>query len=256
MLISINTSKIPSWQHAGGEEDVADRLVVLGVAGGVLVDVAEDPLALVFAEPFGLGGSVREKKVEGDAEKDGGHAFDEKEPLPAAKAELAVEVEERAGDESHEGGAEGQGDVEAADGAGAQLGREPLHEVEDDSGEEAGLGHAEEEAHGVELRWSADEEHADGEQAPGDHDAGEPAACAEAIEQEVGGNLAGGVAEEEEAGAEAVGGGAEVQIAIHLERGEADVDAIHVGGAVSEGDEGDEAQRGFAHGGCADGCVG
>src|SRR5437773_3073069 len=117
------------------------------VAGGVLMDVAEDPLALVFAEPFGLGGGVGEKEEEDHAEKNGRHALDEKEPLPAAEAELAVEVQKRAGDESHEGGAKGEGDVETADGAGAQLGRKPLHEVEDDSGEEAGLGHAAEEAH-------------------------------------------------------------------------------------------------------------
>ena len=68
------------------------------------MDVAEDPVALVFGEPFGVGGSVGEKEEEGDAEKDGGYAFDEEEPLPAAKAELSIEVEKRAGDESHEGG--------------------------------------------------------------------------------------------------------------------------------------------------------
>ena len=68
------------------------------------MDLAEDPVALVFGEPFGLGGTVGEKEEEGDAEKDGRHTFDEEEPLPAAKAELAIEVEKCAGDESHEDG--------------------------------------------------------------------------------------------------------------------------------------------------------
>ena len=84
----------------------------------------------------------------------------------------AVEVEERAGDGSHEYAAERERDVEAADGAGALLRREPLHEIEDDSGEESCLRHAEEEAGDVELHGRADEEHADGDEAPGEHDAG------------------------------------------------------------------------------------
>ena len=103
-------------------------------------------MALVFGEPGCIGRTVGEEEEEDDADRrTGGQAFDEEEPLPAAKAEASIEVKKRAGDESHEDGAERQGDVEAADGAGAQLGRKPLHEVEDDSGEEAGLGHAEEE---------------------------------------------------------------------------------------------------------------
>ena len=133
--------------------------------------------------------------------------------------------------------------------------REPLGEVEDDAGEEAGFGDAEEEACGVELPGGTDEEHGDGDDSPGDHDAGEPATGSEAIEEQVRGDLAGGVAEEEETCAEAVDGGAEVEIAVHLQRGEADVDAVHVGCAVAQGDERDEVAGRFAHGGCADGCV-
>ena len=167
--------------------------------------------------------------------------------------EVALEVEQSPRDGAHDHGAERPGDVEAGDGAGAKVGGEPLHEIEEDSGEEAGLGHAEEEADYVELERSADEDHSHGNEAPGEHDPGEPAARAEAVEQEVGGDLACGVAEEEEAGAEAVDGGGEVQVAVHLQRGEADVDAVHVGGAVAEGDEGDETPGGLAQGGGGDG---
>ena len=45
-------------------------------------------MALVLGEPFGFGGAVGEEEEEGDAEKNGGQAFDEEEPLPAAKAEV------------------------------------------------------------------------------------------------------------------------------------------------------------------------
>ena len=155
------------------------------VAEGVSLTWSDDPETLVVGEPFGLGGSVGEKDEEGNAEKHCGQAFDEEEPLPAAQAEVSIEIEKRAGDESHEDRAEWQGDVEAADGAGAQLSREPLHEIEDDSGKKAGLGHAKQKTHGVKLRRCADEEHGHGEDPPCDHDAGEPAACSEAIEQEV-----------------------------------------------------------------------
>ena len=204
----------------------------------------------------GLGGAIGKEEEEGDAEEDGGQAFDEEEPLPAVRGRGGrCRLSSAPATSSHEDGAERKGDVEAADGAGAEFGWEPLHEVEDDAGEEAGFGHAEEEASGVELERRSDEHHAHGEQAPGDHDAGEPAARSEAVEQQVGGDLAGGVAEEEEAGAEAVDGGAEVQVAVHLECGEADVDAVHVGDAVAERDEGDETPGGFAGCRAADGVL-
>ncbi len=244
-----------AWIEDGGAEIVAALGNRRGGERGIVVDVVDDPGALVFGEPLGLLGAVGEQVEEGDAEEDRWDAFDEEEPLPAAEAEVSVEVEECAGDEAHEDEAERQGDEEAADGAGAEVGWEPMREVEDDAGKEAGFGDAEEEARGVELPGGADEEHGHGEDSPGDHDAGEPAAGSEAVEEQVRGNLAGGVAEEEEAGAEAVDGGAEVEVAVHLEPGEADVDAVHVGCAVAEGDEGDEALGGFAHGGCADGCA-
>ena len=149
----------------------------------------------------------------------------------------AVEVEERAGDGPHEDAAEGGRDVEAADGAGTLFRREPLHEVEDDSREEACLCHAEEEAGDVELHGCADEEHADGDEAPGEHDAGEPAAGAETVEREVGRHFTDGVAEEEDASAEAVDRAAEVQGLVHLQGREGDIGAVHVGAAVAECDE-------------------
>ena len=221
------------------------------VAGGV--DAADDPVAFGCSEPGRVGGRVGQQEEEGDAEQDGRDALYEEEPLPAGEVRASVKVEQRAGYGSHQDSAEWTRDVEAADRAGAVFRREPLHEIEDDSREEACLGHAEAESGDVELHRRADEEHAHGDEAPGEHDAGEPAAGAEAVQREVRRDLADSVAEEEDSRAEAVHRSAEVQGLVHLQGGEGDVGAVHVGAAVSEGDEGDEAPGGLAQGRAGDG---
>jgi hypothetical protein len=110
---------------------------------------------------------------------------------------MSLEPHQRAGERAHHDGADGKCNVKARDGAGAQVRRIPLQDVEDDSGEKAGFRHAQQKTGGVELHRRADEHHRHGDNAPGDHNAGEPAAGAKAVEQEVGGDLAGGIAEEE-----------------------------------------------------------
>jgi hypothetical protein len=74
------------------EKYAADGVAMMGGFRGGSADLPDYPEALVFGEPFGVGRSVREKEEEGYAEKNCGQTFDEKEPLPAAKAELAIEV--------------------------------------------------------------------------------------------------------------------------------------------------------------------
>ena len=233
------------------DAEVGGGVGALGRVGGGLGESGGEPGALRRGEPGGVCGGVGEVEVEEEAEGYGWEAFYQEEPLPAGEREAAVEAEEGSGEGAHDRRGERQGDVEAADGAGAVLGWEPLREVIDDAGEEASLCHAEEEAHGVELRRGADEEHADGDDSPGEHDAGQPAAGTEADEEEVRRDLAEGVAEEEDACAEAVHGGGEVEVAVHEGGGEADVDAIHVRGTVAEGDERDEAAGGLAEGRCS-----
>ena len=83
----------------------------MGVLAGerwVVADVKDDPGAFVFGEPRGLVGAVGEEEQEDYAEENRGDAFDKKEPLPAAKAEVAIEVEEWACDEACDDGAERQ----------------------------------------------------------------------------------------------------------------------------------------------------
>jgi hypothetical protein len=121
---------------------------------------------------------------------------------------------------------------------------EPLCEIEDDAGEEAGLCHAKQEAHDVELHG----QHGDGQQSPGEHDAGQPAARAKADQHEVGEDFEDSVADKEEPGTEAADGRAEVQVAIHLQCGEADVGAVDIRDAISDGE-----QRQQVHGGLVQG---
>ena len=150
--------KVPRSQTRGSRKTgPMEAVVVWGVAESRL-DAGEDGLAFGFGEPRCGVGRVREIEEEEDAEEYCGEGFHEEEPLPAGEAELALEIEEGAGDGSHEDRDQRIGDVEAGDGPGAHVRGEPLHEVEDDSGEEAGFGHAEQEAGDVELDGRADEE--------------------------------------------------------------------------------------------------
>ena len=66
----------------------------------------DDPGAFVFCEPLGLLRAVGEEEQEDYAEKNRGDAFDEEQLLPAAKAEVAIEVEEWTCDEASDDGAE------------------------------------------------------------------------------------------------------------------------------------------------------
>ena len=91
-----------------------------------------------------------------DAEDHGRHPFQKEEPLPAAQPE-PVHSEEGARHRRAQGEAERDGDDEAGQGARAALHGEPVGEVNDQAGEEAGLGDAEKEARGVELRRRFDE---------------------------------------------------------------------------------------------------
>ena len=126
--------------------------------------------------------------------------------------------------------------------------REPVREIEDHPGEEAGLGDAEQEAHGVEARRPLHERRARRDQAPGDHDARHPLARAEPVQRQVARDLEEEVADEEHARAEAVDGAGEAEVALELVLGERDVDPIQVGDHVEDQQHRDEPCGHLAHG--------
>ena len=106
-----------AWVEKGG----GDGLAVSMGRRCVALDGGEDGVALRAGEPGRVGGAVRQQEEEGDAEDNRRQAFDQEEPLPAAQAEMSLEPHQRAGERAHHDGADGKCNVEARDGAGAQM---------------------------------------------------------------------------------------------------------------------------------------
>src|SRR5580698_10546513 len=103
----------------------------------ICFELAREPGLLFRSKPCCFGEAVGQKLEDHETEEYGGQALDEKQPLPAGEAELAAEAEEPACERAHDDRAEREGDIKAADGAGAHAGGEPEREVVDDSGKEA-----------------------------------------------------------------------------------------------------------------------
>ena len=134
-----------------------------------------------------------------------------------------------------------------AHGAAALAGWEPVGEVEDHAGEEAGLGHAQQEAHGVEAQRAGHEQRAGRDDPPRDHDARDPLARPEAVQREVAGDLEEEAGDEEDAGAEPVDGAREAEVGLEPVLSEGDVDPIQVGDDVEAQQDRHEADGHLAH---------
>ncbi len=171
------------------------------------------------------------------------------QPLPAGEAARAAErVQDPAGQRAADDAGDRDADHEPRGHARATVGRIPVRQVEDDAGEEAGLGDAEQEAHDIERRRAGDEHHAARQDAPRDHDPRDPDPRADAMQDDVARDLEDEVADEEDAGAEAEHGVAELQVAEHLQLREPDVDAVEVVRDVADHQERDEAPADLAIG--------
>ena len=155
----------------------------VNVGSGLLFQLALEPAFLLLREPLGVSGSVRQKKKKAMLRRTGGAPSTRNSHCQPAEPELPVKVEESARENAHDHSAQWQGDVEAADGAGTHVRWKPLHEIEEHAGEKTRLCHSEQKSHDIELQWSSDKHHADGDDAPGKHDAGEPLSRTEAEEQ-------------------------------------------------------------------------
>src|SRR5208282_1150102 len=125
-------------------------------------------------------------------------------------------------------------------------GAEPVGEVDEDAGEETGLGDAQQDSNEVEMRGRSNERHQDGDEPPGDHDAREPFARAPALDNEAAGNFEEQVADKKYSRAEAEDAVAEVQVVRHFERGVADVYAVEKGDDEKGEEKRQEAPRNAA----------
>src|SRR5215469_11381160 len=107
----------------------------------------------------------------------------------------------------------------------------------DHAGEETGFGHAQQEAHGVETSWAADEDHQAGDHAPSDHQGGNPAADTKLLKYQIARNLKEEIANEEDARGSADHALAQSQLSAHLQDREAHVDAVEIGDDIEEEQE-------------------
>lgn len=156
----------------------------LGLGGGAGVDTEAlgSQGALLGGKEHGFFGRVSQAEPGEEADDQGGGALDDKDPLPAQEAALAVELGDAVGEDAAKGAAEGgHGEPEAI--AGSELGAGvESRDHEDDAGDETRLGEAEEEAGGEEAAVVLDSGHGHHDGAPDDHDDGDPQLGADFLE--------------------------------------------------------------------------
>src|SRR6185437_8016123 len=107
---------------------------------GFFVDLGSYDGSFRFREPPGFGYAVVEEEEDDDAEEDCGDSLQNEEPLPSGDALAAGEVPQ---DEAGQRTADDSGDRISGHQQGnhcsSAMGREPVGEVENHTGEEAGF---------------------------------------------------------------------------------------------------------------------
>jgi hypothetical protein len=126
--------------------------------------------------------------------------------------------------------------------------REPIGEIEDDAGEEARFGDAQQKAHHVETGLAIDKSHGGGDEPPADHDARDPDGRAESLERQIARDLEQDIADEKDAGAGPEHRGRETEVLVHGERGEPDIHPIEEIHRIAEAKKRDETARGLGNG--------
>lgn len=128
----------------------------------------------------------------------GGHTLDDEQPSPRREAVSLIHVS----DAVRDGTAKSTGQSRTGEDKGntytALVGLVPKREVINQSREETGLGHAEQEPHSRHLRKGADASETDGDGAPGEHEEGQPARGSQLLKQDVRRHLEDGVCDEED----------------------------------------------------------
>ena len=216
------------------------------------LQLCREPGLLFCGQPVGLFRPVGQIEPGDDTEQHRGDAFDDEQPLPSPQAHHAVKPEQQAGDRRADHGGNGNGDGERGEKPPAIFRRIPIGQIKNDAGEEAGFGHAQQEAQHVKAQLAAHRRHRGGDNAPGHHDAGDPAAGAEFLQREVARHLEDEIADEEDAGAPGEDQRRELQVRVHGQRGEAEIDAVEIGKEIGQHQKRDQPPRDRADGGSFD----
>ena len=191
------------------------------------VDLAHQRILFFKAEPLGVVGLGVQPEPHEKAQQHRGHAFDDVHPLPAVQAK-AGDLQQHAGQGAGDQRGEGRAAEENRNRLAAFDTGQPAGEIVNHPREEAGFGHAQQEAQDVEVGFVLDKGHQRRGDAPGEHDAGQPDACADFLQKHVGRHFEQRVADEKQPGAEAVGGRTNAQVVLHMGTHKADVDAVDV----------------------------
>src|ERR1019366_780411 len=104
------------------------------------------------------------------ADQGGGNPLAEEHPLPAVQSQHSVKLEEGGGQWRANGGGERNPDQEPGHHPAAMVLGEPAVEIEQHTGEESGLGYAEQDADGEKAPRADGEGGRRGQEAPTDHD--------------------------------------------------------------------------------------
>jgi hypothetical protein len=169
----------------------------------LLIHLALKPCLALRRQPFRVGRSVGQVEPADRSEDDGWCRLSKEQPFPPREAEDGVQFEERRRDWRAEPDGHRDSGHEAGDDAGAMMRWEPVGEIEDHAGEEAGLGKAEGEPQDKEADWPLGEGEATGYDAPADHDPGNPPAGADLFQDQVARHLQQEIPPEEGTRAEA-----------------------------------------------------
>ncbi len=220
----------------------------MGSFQAILGELRAEPLLLVRREPAGVVGLVDEKEITRDAAEQGRYAFQQQHPAPAAQAESGGVI--------HDPGAQRRPEKVRHRNCGREqchrhrlvLGTEPIGEIDDDAGEEAGFGGTEQESQHIQLQRRVHERTQCGDEAPYDQDAGDPDSGAETRQCEVARHLEQKVADEKYPGRESESAAGESQLLVHLQRRVTDVGAIYIRDDVEREDERNDAPEHFSRG--------
>ena len=129
---------------------------------------------------------------------------------------------------------------------GSVFAREPVGQVQDDTGEKAGLGHAEKKTENVERGGVVAERHQGRDDSPADHDAGNPESGSRAVENEVGRDFENKVTDEKDTCTCSKHGIGEPGNLAHREFGKAYVDPVNISQDVTREEDGDESEGDLA----------
>ncbi len=226
-----------AWLAHGSEQAV----LVAALGALFAVDDLLHLAALVGRQPLGVGRAVGQVEIRPDTDGHGHQAFHGKQPLPAVPAAHAIELQQQARQGAAKDEGQRRAEVEKAHRLRPVRSGEPVGEVQDDAGEEARLGHAQQEAQHIEGGFIVGKHHRGRHQAPGDHDAAHPDARANAVHDQIAGHFQQRITDKEHAGTKRKGSVADAGIGLEGHLGKAHIGPVQKGHDVHQQQEGQQA---------------